>query len=209
MWSNLKNVVVGEALLTVAYILNGCSTKRLENKVLEEVWLGKKVICESPKSIGSLCLKHIPDARRKKPEDKSELVILIGYHNHVINKIEISRDVKMVKYEAWNWKQIVQNSNCSVNLDDKLSYRENTYDYNDSITQNSFNDQPQVVTRAHRNIQFPKRLVDCDMVSNSVVDEHSEIVSTLYGLKQAPRSWNKRIDGFFLQQGSKKCNVEQ
>lgn len=122
-----------------------------------------------------------PPLRRKKLEDKRELVILIGYHrngayrlyNHVINKIEISRDVE---YEAWNWKQTVQNSNCSVNLDEKLSYTENIYDYNDSITHSSFDDQPQVVTRAHRNIQLPKRLVDCDMVSNSVVDEHCEIV---------------------------------
>jgi len=85
-------------------------------------------------------------------------------------------DVKVMEYEAWNWKQTVQNSNCSVNLDEKLSYTENTYGYNDSITHSSFDDQPQVVTGAHKNIQLPKRLVDCDMVSNSVVAEHSEIV---------------------------------
>lgn len=104
---------------------------------------------------------HINPLRRKKLEDKREPVILIGYHrngayrlyNHVINKIEISRDVE---YEAWNWKQTVQNSNCSVNLDEKLSCTENIYDYNDSITHSSFDDQPQVVTRAHRNIQLPK-----------------------------------------------------
>jgi hypothetical protein len=57
----------------------------------------------------------------------------------------------VVKYEAWNWKLIVQNSNCSVNVDDKLSYTQNTYDYNDSITHSSFNDQPQLVTRAQWN----------------------------------------------------------
>jgi hypothetical protein len=41
-------------------------------------------------------------------------------------------------------------------------------------------------------------------------EEHVyKLRKTLYGLKQAPRSWNKRIDEFFVQQGSKKCNVEQ
>lgn len=51
--------------------------------------------------------KHIPYATRKKLENKSKLVILINYHrigaykiyNLVVNKVEISRDVKVMEDE--------------------------------------------------------------------------------------------------------------
>ena len=50
------------------------------------------------KVFGSLCYKHIPDAKRKKLHYKSECMILIGYHstgayrlfNPIKKKVEIS-----------------------------------------------------------------------------------------------------------------------
>ena len=59
------------------------------------------------KVFGSLCYKHIPDAKRKKLHDKSECIILIGYHgtcayrlfNQIKRKVEISKDVLVCESE--------------------------------------------------------------------------------------------------------------
>jgi len=59
------------------------------------------------KVLGSICSKHGPDTRRKKLEDKSEAMILVGYHNTRAyrlldphsKKIAISRDVKVLEEE--------------------------------------------------------------------------------------------------------------
>ncbi|GAU42828.1 hypothetical protein TSUD_185870 [Trifolium subterraneum] len=67
----------GEAVTTAAYILNKCPTKKLKI-VTEEAWCGRKPIVKHLKVFGSLCYKHVPDARRTKLEDKSEIMILIG-----------------------------------------------------------------------------------------------------------------------------------
>ena len=65
---------------------------------------------------GSLCYKHIADARRKKLHDKSESMILVGYHdtssyrlyNPSKKRIEVSRDILVYENQSWNWEQ--QNS---------------------------------------------------------------------------------------------------
>ena len=97
----------GEAVATATYLLNRCPTKKLHKKVLEEVWSGKKPVISHPKVFGSLCYKHIPDAKRKKLHDKSECIILIGYHgtcayrlfNQIKRKVEISKDVLVCESE--------------------------------------------------------------------------------------------------------------
>jgi len=91
----------GEAFTTAAYILNKCHTKKLNLKVPEEAWCGRKPSVKHFKLFGSLCYKHIPDARRSKLEDKSESMILTEYHptgayklyNHVTQKVYIRWDV--------------------------------------------------------------------------------------------------------------------
>lgn len=77
----------------------------------EEVWSGRKPYVSHLKVFGSICYKHVPDARRNKLEDKSEAMILVGYHNTGAyrlldphsKKIVISRDVKVLEDEYWNW----------------------------------------------------------------------------------------------------------
>jgi len=99
----------GEAVTIAAYILNKCPTKKLKLKVPEEAWCGRKPSVKHFKVFGSLCYKHIPDARRSKLEDKSEIMMLIGYHptgayklhNPVTQKVHISRDVIMNEAEKW------------------------------------------------------------------------------------------------------------
>lgn len=109
----------GEAATTSIYILNRCPTKRLKDQVPEEVWLGKKPTVKHLRIFGSLSYIHIPDEKRRKLGDKSEAMILVGYHptgayrfySPLTKKISISRDALINEKESWDWKS---NSNsCS------------------------------------------------------------------------------------------------
>ncbi|MCH95374.1 retrovirus-related pol polyprotein from transposon tnt 1-94, partial [Trifolium medium] len=101
----------GEAINTAAYLLNRCPTKRLQSKVPEEVWSGKKPQVTHLRIFGSLCFRHVPDEKRKKLEDKSEPMIIVGYHsagsyrlyNPRTKKIVITRDVFIDENNSWNW----------------------------------------------------------------------------------------------------------
>lgn len=77
---NLPHNFWGEAVITTTYLWNRCSTKRLKEKVLEESWSSRKPTVGNLRVFGSLCFKHVPDERRKKLQDKSEAMILVGYH---------------------------------------------------------------------------------------------------------------------------------
>ncbi|PNX55678.1 retrovirus-related Pol polyprotein from transposon TNT 1-94, partial [Trifolium pratense] len=69
----------GEAVTTACYVLNRCPTKCL-NKVPEAIWSGSTPSVKHLRIFGSLCYRHIPDQKEKKLDDKSEALILIGYH---------------------------------------------------------------------------------------------------------------------------------
>ena len=94
-------IFMGEAVSTLVYILNRCPTKILKNKVPEEVWSGKQTSVSHLKVFCCMCYKHVPDLRRRKLYDKSEHMILVGYHktdaymlfNPVNEKIMLSRDI--------------------------------------------------------------------------------------------------------------------
>ncbi|MCH81779.1 hypothetical protein A2U01_0002571 [Trifolium medium] len=117
---NMPHKFWGEAVNTAAYILNKCPTKKLKLKVPEEAWSSRKPSVKHLKVFGSLCYNHVPDVKRSKLDDKSETMIFIGYHptgayklfNPITNKVVISRDVKVIDSEAWDWDN---GQKCSVN----------------------------------------------------------------------------------------------
>jgi len=100
----------GEAISTVVYVLNKSSTKKLEEKVPEENWYGRKPTVNHLRIFGSLCYKHVPNAKRRKLQDKSECMILVGYHSigayrlydPIKAEICISRDVIVNEAESWD-----------------------------------------------------------------------------------------------------------
>jgi len=77
---NMPHMFWGEVVSTATYILNKCPTKKLKNKVPKEAWCRRKPSVKHLKVFGSICYKHIPDAKRSKLDDKSEKIILLGYH---------------------------------------------------------------------------------------------------------------------------------
>ena len=97
----MPNTFWGETVRTAAYISNRCPTKKLD-QIPEEIWTGSKQSAKHLKVFGSLCYMHILDANRRKLGDKSEPMILVGYHetgayrlHHPLNhSIMISRDRK-------------------------------------------------------------------------------------------------------------------
>jgi len=116
----LPNSFWGEAITTTTYILNRCPTKKLEAVVPETIWSGLKPIVSHLKIFGSLFYRPIPDEKRKKLEDKSESLILIGYHptgayrlfNPVNQQILISGDFVVDDNASWNWSKYVKQIHC-------------------------------------------------------------------------------------------------
>ena len=102
----------GEAVTTTTYLLNKCPTKRLKEKVPEQYQTGRKPLVSHLKVFGSLCYKHIPDAKRKKLQDMSQPMILVSYHptsayrlyNPVKQKTKVSKDVIVCEVDSWNWQ---------------------------------------------------------------------------------------------------------
>lgn len=62
------------------------------------------------KVFGSICYKHVPNPKRRKLDDKSELMILVGYHkmnaymlfNPINQKIVISQDIVSNEIHVWD-----------------------------------------------------------------------------------------------------------
>ncbi|XP_050916662.1 uncharacterized protein LOC127131803 [Lathyrus oleraceus] len=88
-----------------------CHTNKLKNKVPKEVWSGKRPSVDHLKVFGSMCYTHVPDARKRKLDDKSEPMNLVGYHkigayrlfNPINHKIMISRYIVIDEKFAWDW----------------------------------------------------------------------------------------------------------
>jgi hypothetical protein len=107
----LSHDFLGEAINTAAYLLNRCPTERLQSKVPEEMWSGKKPQVDHLRIFGSLCFRHVPHEKRKKLEDKNDPMIIVGYHSAgsyrlyspKTKKIVISRDVFFDESNSWNW----------------------------------------------------------------------------------------------------------
>lgn len=79
----LPNSFWGEAVVTATYVLNRCPTLKLEGKVPEEAWTGRRPSVKHLRVFGSVCCRHVPDQRRRKLDDKSEQLVFVGYHPKV------------------------------------------------------------------------------------------------------------------------------
>lgn len=101
----------GEVVTIAVYIMKRRPTKKLKNKVLEGVWSDKWPSISHLKVFGSIFYKYVPDARRKKLDDKSEPMILVGYHmivayglfNPINDKIMMSWDIVIDENYVWDW----------------------------------------------------------------------------------------------------------
>ena len=99
-----------EAAAIAAYLINRSPTKKLQDKTLEEAWCGVKPSVQHLKFFGSLCFKHVPGQLRRKLDDKSQVMIMVGYHSIGAyklydpnnKKIMFTKDVKFDETNCWN-----------------------------------------------------------------------------------------------------------
>eukprot|EP00253_Pinus_taeda_P018564 PITA_18564 len=100
-----------EVVACVAYILNRCPTKSVQNIVPKEAWSGRKHSVTHMRVFGCVAYAHVPDELRKKLDNKAEKCIFVGYidepnayklYNPLTKKVIISRDVQFIEEEVWD-----------------------------------------------------------------------------------------------------------
>lgn len=103
--AGLENSYWGEAIMTAIYLQNRLPTSSTE-KTPYELWFGKKPELDHLKIFGSKAYVFIPKEKRKKLDQKAELLTFIGYSeetkgyrflNKRTNQITISKDAKFVE----------------------------------------------------------------------------------------------------------------
>jgi len=111
---NLPKFLWGEAVITTTYILNRSPTKMLKNITAEEAWTGVKPSVEHLRVFGSICYKHVPYQLRRKLDDKSVSLLLIGFYSTGgyklfdpnTGKVIVSRDVVVDEVAEWDEKVV-------------------------------------------------------------------------------------------------------
>lgn len=118
----------GEAVSTACYVMNRSPTGKL-NKVPEAIWCGHTPSVKHFRVFDCVCFRHVADQKRKKLDDKSEPMIMVGYHtagayklyNPITKKITASRDVTFAENNCWEWenrnykKKSMFHLNCLMN----------------------------------------------------------------------------------------------
>lgn len=104
--ANLNKKFWAEAVNTSVYLINRSPTAALSNMVPEGAWTNKKVDLFNLKVFGSKVMVHIPKAKRRKFDPKSEENIFVGYcenqkgyrvYNVVTKKVTSTRDAIFIE----------------------------------------------------------------------------------------------------------------
>ncbi|KAF8369604.1 hypothetical protein HHK36_032373 [Tetracentron sinense] len=107
-------MTIGEVFLSgfLQVLFDRCPTKSVKNKTPQEAWSGYKPSVSHLKIFGCIAYAQVPEAKRKKLDDRGEKCIFIGYseeskaykfYNPLTNKVVVSRDVIFSEEETWNW----------------------------------------------------------------------------------------------------------
>ncbi|WJX11887.1 hypothetical protein P8452_02442 [Trifolium repens] len=200
----------GEAVNTAAYVLNRCPTKRLKDTTPEELWTGHKPSVKHLRIFGSLCFRHIPDEKRKKLDDKSEQLILVGYdatgaykmYNPKNQKIVISRDVIVDEKSKWNWESN-NKKHVEVQLDDiehNVTTQQNEdHDNHDAgnaqqIEMNTSSEEDEEAVRRSTRVRFPSvRLINHEIATYNAVNDDGDLVHLAFLAGTEPVDWHEAI----------------
>lgn len=184
-----------EAVITAVYILNRSPTKGLEDK--------DKPSVAHLRVFDSLTYSHVPDYKRKKLEDNSRLLTLVGYHPTVAyrlldprnDKFENSRDIIVLEDKQWDWDRGEQ-----VCSEDSTMLKEVLDSRPEAVDENSDEEEPaqqeadpnpqeeeidsepkprpvaQALPRGQRLRQPPRRQTDYDLAIDWEVNEERDLI---------------------------------
>ncbi|GAU30308.1 hypothetical protein TSUD_385290 [Trifolium subterraneum] len=133
----------------------------------KELW--GEAVATATYVLNRLAYKHVPGQLRKKLDNKSEMMILVGYHNtggyklfDPINRtIVISRDVLIDETKEWDWKKSIEKSTFSIMCEDEEVIRR--VDQSES-------------SRPRRSRQMSARLQECEITQDNEVNEEGDLV---------------------------------
>ena len=82
-------------------------------KTPHEAWTGSNPSVSHLRVFGSMCFRHVPEQLRKKLDDQSEVMVLIGYHSTgayklyspIKDKLVINRYVLVDESKGWDWSR--------------------------------------------------------------------------------------------------------
>lgn len=101
-----------EAVNWTIHILNRSPTFAVRNMTPEEAWSGIKPSVEYFRVFGCISHVHVPDSKRTKLDDKSQICILLRVseeskayrlYDPISQRIIISRDVVFEEDKSWDW----------------------------------------------------------------------------------------------------------
>ncbi|WJX34774.1 hypothetical protein P8452_22851 [Trifolium repens] len=186
---NMPHKFWGEATSTAVHIINRSPTKKLKNKTPYEAWTGLKPSVSHFRIFGSLCFRHVPDQVRRKLDDRSQQMILLGYHptgayklyTPKENKVVISRDIKFDESKGWDWIGSTSAEDTSSMLNRKLVLEEIYDQPEDDAAGNHThipNDQPnQQLRRSTRDRVQSVRLNEYELFPDQAITEDGEQVN--------------------------------
>lgn len=70
---DFPHILWGEVVSTLSYVLNRCQTKKLKGVIPIEKWTRSKQSVSHFKVFGSVCYKHVPNAKRRKQAKHSHV----------------------------------------------------------------------------------------------------------------------------------------
>jgi hypothetical protein len=131
---NIPKSFWAEAVNWANYVLNKSPAAAINDITPEEAWSSIKPSVKHFRVFGCIAYAHVPDAQRKKLDNKSVKCIFLGVseeskayrlYNPVTKKIIISRDVVFIENEKWSWNKEKQIASSRVeNSDDEIQNEE-------------------------------------------------------------------------------------
>lgn len=126
---HLPNELLGEDVSATTYILNRCSTNKIEGITPAEYWYGVKPKLSHMKLFGSIAHRYVSDQLIKMLDDKSSQIIMIGCHStggykllDPLNKqVVINKDMVINEMKEWDWKDNVKKDPIRILCDESTS----------------------------------------------------------------------------------------
>ncbi|WVY90763.1 hypothetical protein V8G54_036277 [Vigna mungo] len=195
----LQHCLWGEAVSTAAYLLNRSPTKALSSCTPEEAWSGVKPTAHHLRIFGSVCYKHVPDDRRRKLDDKSETLILVGFHptgayrlyDAAKKQIVISRDVKVDEATTFEWKDDEAPDVVSSWLDEEQITAESEI----RSTEEQVTVDSGIGNRRSERTRFPStRLQDHEVFTDNEITDSGDLLHCVFLADAEVLTWEQAID---------------